>query len=275
MKSLTILIVLLFALTAALAAPLARPEGSMVENEPAIAKGYVDNFNNGCDLANPNPPNFSPIRCGDIIYGESEFYSNAYGYQNDVDWYELILPQRSLITWNLAAEFGANVLLYKVGVKRDCGDLRVVSRGTANPYETISLTSTVDAGTYWMKIQPTATVEKNSHYITAITNCTRCMDETASLTSNSAAVRNYALYQNYPNPFNPTTRISFDMPHSGNVSLNVFNPMGQQVAALVNGSLGAGSHTITFDASNLPSGVYLYRLVAGVFSAEKKMLLMK
>jgi hypothetical protein len=91
----------------------------------------------------------------------------------------------------------------------------------------------------------------------------------------SAEVRDYALRQNYPNPFNPTTTIAFDMLEAGNVSLRVYNLMGQEVASLVNGSVGKGRHVVTFDASNLTSGVYLYRIETNGFVAEQKMLLMK
>jgi hypothetical protein len=88
-------------------------------------------------------------------------------------------------------------------------------------------------------------------------------------------ISEYTLRQNYPNPFNPRTSISFDLVQSGFVKLTVYNPMGQQVAAVVSGEMNAGNHTIAFDASDLPSGMYLYRLEVNGFSAVRKMLLMK
>jgi hypothetical protein len=91
----------------------------------------------------------------------------------------------------------------------------------------------------------------------------------------TAQVTEYCLYQNYPNPFNPVTQISFDLLEAGTVSLKVYNLMGQMVSDLVSGSLGTGHHSITFDARDLPSGLYLYRLSVNGFSAEKKMLLLK
>jgi len=90
-----------------------------------------------------------------------------------------------------------------------------------------------------------------------------------------AAVTEYALYQNYPNPFNPMTTIAFDLPSSGLTTLAIYNMMGQQITTLVNGNVEAGHHTVTFDASSLPSGTYWYRLTSGEFSAVKKMMLMK
>ena len=83
------------------------------------------------------------------------------------------------------------------------------------------------------------------------------------------------LNQNYPNPFNPTTTISFSIPSSAFTSLKVYDILGNEVATLVNEEKPAGEYDITFDASALTSGVYLYRLNVGNISEMKKMILMK
>jgi hypothetical protein len=85
----------------------------------------------------------------------------------------------------------------------------------------------------------------------------------------------YALNQNYPNPFNPATVLSFTLPRSEMVHLEVFNIAGQQVTVLVNDHMEAGFHEVEFDGSDLASGVYLYRLTAGNFTETRKMLLLK
>ncbi len=85
----------------------------------------------------------------------------------------------------------------------------------------------------------------------------------------------FSLDQNYPNPFNPTTTIKFAIPADENVSLKVFNVLGQEVATLVNKQMKAGSYSFDFNASKLSSGVYFYRVEAGSFNATKKMLLLK
>jgi hypothetical protein len=87
--------------------------------------------------------------------------------------------------------------------------------------------------------------------------------------------RSYALYQNFPNPFNPVTTIAFDLPQSGNVTLRVFDLLGREVTTLVNGKVAAGTHAIDFDASALPSGLYIYRLTAGTFQQSRKLVLLR
>jgi hypothetical protein len=85
----------------------------------------------------------------------------------------------------------------------------------------------------------------------------------------------YLLSQNYPNPFNPVTQIQYNLPEQTHVRLEVFNSLGQKVMELVNTQQLAGSHTASFDATELSSGVYLYKITTPSFSQTKKMLLVK
>ncbi len=92
--------------------------------------------------------------------------------------------------------------------------------------------------------------------------------------------KTYSLTQNYPNPFNPTTQINFGLPEKSEVTLKVFNLLGQEVLTLVNKDISAGNHTLNLNAGNLTSGVYIYSITAkGVsgknFTNTKKMILMK
>ena len=84
----------------------------------------------------------------------------------------------------------------------------------------------------------------------------------------------FALDQNYPNPFNPATVIGYTLPADSRVSLAVYNVLGQKVATLVNGPVAAGTHQVEWRAQ-VSSGIYFYRLVAGNFTATKKMVLLK
>ena len=85
----------------------------------------------------------------------------------------------------------------------------------------------------------------------------------------------FKLYQNYPNPFNPSTKIRFSVSSPGLVSLKVYNILGQEITTLVNEEKSKGSYEVTFNASNLPSGIYFYRLQVSNFIETKKMNLLK
>lgn len=86
---------------------------------------------------------------------------------------------------------------------------------------------------------------------------------------------NYSLKQNYPNPFNPVTKINFSLPTGGNVNLSIYDSKGELVNVLINDIILAGEYESTFDASNLPSGVYFYKILANGYSDTKKMILVK
>jgi hypothetical protein len=87
--------------------------------------------------------------------------------------------------------------------------------------------------------------------------------------------RQYRLYHNYPNPFNPSTRIAYDLPASGNVSLKVYDILGNEIRTLVNGIKPAGHYEVEFNAGNIPTGIYIYQLKAGGNIISNKMLLVK
>jgi len=91
----------------------------------------------------------------------------------------------------------------------------------------------------------------------------------------TAVPEGFALAQNYPNPFNPTTTLSFSVHEAGSVRLTVHNVLGQHVRTIVQARLSQGTHVVSFDASDLPSGVYSYRLEAGGFVATRKMMLVR
>jgi hypothetical protein len=106
-------------------------------------------------------------------------------------------------------------------------------------------------------------IESGNNYISSV-------DKTGS-----EMPRAYNLYQNYPNPFNPSTVISYQIPSSVFVILKVIDVLGREVETLVNERQNAGNHSVQFNASTLPSGVYFYRIEAGMYHDTKKLLLIK
>ncbi|MGB5288813.1 MAG: T9SS type A sorting domain-containing protein, partial [Ignavibacteriaceae bacterium] len=86
---------------------------------------------------------------------------------------------------------------------------------------------------------------------------------------------NYSISQNYPNPFNPSTTIKYSIPQASFVKIKVYNTLGQVIAELVNQEIQIGNHEVSFDARNLTSGIYFYRIEAGNFVETRKMILIK
>jgi hypothetical protein len=85
----------------------------------------------------------------------------------------------------------------------------------------------------------------------------------------------YSLAQNYPNPFNPTTTIDYSIKSAGLVTLKIYDMLGTEVVSLVNELKDSGNYSVTFNASNLPSGIYFYNLTSGNFVATKKLIFLK
>jgi len=142
----------------------------------------------------------------------------------------------------------------------------VEAGNTANGSEYTWTDSDVDNGTTYSYSLMIVDMDGNSSELSTVE---------ATPSFNGATVTEYALHQNFPNPFNPETSIAFDMVDAGFVTLSVYNVLGQEVASLVNGTMDAGRHIVSFNAANLTSGLYLYRIEANGFTAQMKMVLMK
>ncbi len=101
------------------------------------------------------------------------------------------------------------------------------------------------------------------------------LDPATGIDENSNAVKGFVLKQNNPNPLNTTTMISFLIPEPERVTLKVFDLLGNEVAVLLDKEVDAGEHTVVFDSINLPAGVYFYRMEAGRFTDEKKLVVLR
>ena len=129
---------------------------------------------------------------------------------------------------------------------------------------------TLPDGTYWWRVR--------AHNVAGWGWYSDAWMFTASTTSIRDAgtlPQKFALGQNYPNPFNPSTTVTYELPERSNLTLTVFNPLGQQVATLVEGEMDAGYHEVTLNASHLASGVYLYQLRAGAFVQTRKLVIVR
>jgi hypothetical protein len=143
-------------------------------------------------------------------------------------------------------------------------------------------------GTYDVTFSKDGYVSKTVKSVKITDNSAKVLDVTLSK-SNQKDETSYSVYQrdgigipgkfelsqNYPNPFNPVTNINFDLPESGFVTLKVYDMLGKEVKTLVNGMQNAGYYTVSFDASQLSSGVYFYRLNANGFSSLKRLVVLK
>lgn len=103
----------------------------------------------------------------------------------------------------------------------------------------------------------------------------KCSVEPATAVDDNFVTYDYALQQNYPNPFNPTTAISFNLAKSQHVTLKVYDALGNEVTTLMNGMANAGQTVVNFNAKNLASGTYIYKLETESFVQSRKMVLLK
>lgn len=148
-----------------------------------------------------------------------------------------------------------------------------------------SIYKSSDLGNSWISIYSSGpktvnSIWNNSEYIFAsIGNAgliRRSIADAISITQSSSVVpNNFSLSQNYPNPFNPNTVIGFQIPAAGFVNLKIFDINGREISELVNEKLNAGEYKIDFNADNLPSGVYYYKMTTENFSETRKMILVK
>ncbi len=133
---------------------------------------------------------------------------------------------------------------------------------------------------YWNMI--TAEEDKSfgihnpKYIITGLKGAMKLLGVPTGVESYDSVIPNdYTLFQNYPNPFNPSTNIKFSLPKASNVRLTIYDAIGREVRTLLNNELSAGTHTIQWNASNLASGIYLYKIEAGDYVKVNKMLLLK
>ncbi|PIQ07950.1 MAG: hypothetical protein COW71_14570, partial [Ignavibacteriales bacterium CG18_big_fil_WC_8_21_14_2_50_31_20] len=167
-----------------------------------------------------------------------------------------------MLNWTTATE--VNNYGFQVESRKDKGESEwekvgfVEGHGNSNSPKEYSFFDNSGATSYRLK-----QVDFNGNY------------EYSDVVTVSSVLTKTELYQNSPNPFNPSTKISFSLAETGRVNVSVYNVIGQKVAELVNQTMESGIHNVDFNASNLTSGLYIYRLETPNYSKTMKMLLIK
>jgi hypothetical protein len=163
----------------------------------------------------------------------------------------------------------AGIASYSVYVTNNGINFQPWVSGVADTVGTFSGTLGSSYGFYSVAVDTAGNVERSKLYSEASTRVVTGVKAGGELPVT------YNLFQNYPNPFNPSSTIRIALPEAANVTLIIYNILGQRVRTLVDERLNAGYHNVRFDANGLASGVYFCRVRAGSYVATRKMLLMK
>jgi len=157
--------------------------------------------------------------------------------------------------------------------------ITVVNTLNQNNYSTASWANVANALNAALTVKAanfSSAVPADSAFGSAVNDLKTALGVLTGVTDDQGnTVSSFVLNQNYPNPFNPTTVIGYQLPMNSVVTLKAYDMLGREVATLVNGMKNAGIHQATFDASKLPSGVYVYTLRAGTYTQTRKLVLMK
>ncbi|MCZ7609342.1 MAG: T9SS type A sorting domain-containing protein [Ignavibacterium sp.] len=132
----------------------------------------------------------------------------------------------------------------------------------------LSFSTTINSGNRAYILKTVGRYETDTTFVAKQNNLAKLNEQPIVPTENK-------LYDNYPNPFNPSTIIKYSLKDDGKVSLKIFNSLGEEVRTLVNEIKPAGNYEVEFNASELPSGIYIYNIQAGEYISSKKMVLLK
>jgi hypothetical protein len=225
-------------------------------------------FGNGCPLVLDASDIFAPD--GDIP-SNNEMYIDDFRYSDEPIPVELTSFAASvndygqvLLNWETATEI--NNHMFEIERRTENSEFRTIgyvdgAGTTTEPRIYSYLDQTVESGNYTYRLKQ---IDFDGTY-----------EHSYEVEVEVIGVLTFNLEQNYPNPFNPSTNIKYSVPESGNIKLSVYNLVGEEVAVLVDGVTQSGFYEVSFDASNLPSGVYLYKLQSANLVQTKKMMLLK
>jgi hypothetical protein len=206
------------------------------------------------------------------------------GAASKEEWESVLLIYNNVTVTNENADFPSN--FGEMYVSDGSGDTRVELEDGRHDYHNLSDPTRlfyVKTGSTFDALQGILYYSFSNYKLVPRNNNDFIGYNPVSVDNEGTIPTEYQLSQNYPNPFNPSTRINFSLPFESNVRLSVFNILGQEVKVLVDNQIkSVGSYNLTFDAKNLPSGIYFYRLTASStsegdrnFVDVKKMMLIK
>ena len=179
-----------------------------------------------------------------------------------------------VVNWHLTATDFAGVVYASQILNRDAGMHPISFRTIAGTAQSIGL--------YYLfefRFEGVRTTKSDTSRLVGLLASGVVYGDTIAVMTGVRSVsppaHEFALLQNYPNPFNPSTMIRYGLPNRSHVSLTVYNTLGQRVTQLVNGEVDAGYHEVKFDGKDLSSGVYFYRMTAGIYTSTRKLVVVK
>lgn len=247
-------------------------------------------------------PKFHPRNAADLIAADGNAFTPALDFSltGPADSAEIVADADFTFTWNGSSDFDEDDVTYEWRLLSEDTTEVLLSMMSDDDGTATSLLSPVDGVNEFLQEQGVALGESGSYvWHVRVTDGSDTLgvrgsygnfgddwepiyrhisiERTLTISNDEEIVTpdKFTLDQNYPNPFNPSTTIKFALPTASNVTLTVYNMLGQKVSTLINDKMNSGFHSISFDASNLASGMYLYRIEAASFSSVKKMLLIK
>jgi hypothetical protein len=167
-----------------------------------------------------------------------------------------------------------NLFRYQQGDSLGRSYLRTILNYPGVPVP-VNYTFASDSGLIDMYVQTNLICGGHSNMTIAATLLSKTLTSIYPDETRGASATSFKLYQNYPNPFNPTTTVSYELPKRAYVSLKIFDVAGREVLTLISELQNSGPHSVQFDGSPLPSGVYYYRLASGGYAQTKSFILIK
>ncbi|MFO8029254.1 MAG: T9SS type A sorting domain-containing protein [Cyclonatronaceae bacterium] len=251
----------------------------------SLSVSYEDRID--CWEINNTVEQAKQLNVGDTInaYMIEGYKMNFLQSSEYADWYTFELEEEAFIEINMPQPAGMHLMRVKLFDEPDENVATVQLDGKQENKGQPFIATTTRArapGTYYLRVGVLLSGDGvvsgpgdqpdhwNQKYEMSVT-----VNTVTSTGDDKPAPENFVLSQNYPNPFNPSTTIEFTLPQAETVRLEVFNSIGKRVALLIDKQLPAGSHSISFDASDLPSGIYIYRIEAGRLAKHKKLTLIK